>query len=55
MLIHLPTLKRALERIYGATFKDVKDILVVRELPDVFLDDLPSLPPDRDVEFVIEL
>jgi len=51
LLIHLPTPKRAVERIYGATFKDVKDILVVRE----FLDDLPGLPPDRDVEFVIEL
>ena len=33
----------------------VCDILVVCELPDVFLDELPSLPPDRDVEFKIEL
>ena len=31
------------------------DILVVCEFPDVFLDELPSLPPDRDVEFKIEL
>jgi cold shock CspA family protein len=43
------------ERIYGATIKDVKDIPVFREFSDVFPDDLPSLPPDRDVEFVIEL
>jgi hypothetical protein len=28
---------------------------VVCEFPDVFPDDLPGLPPDRDVEFKIEL
>jgi hypothetical protein len=33
----------------------VKDIPIVREFLDVFLDDLPSLPPDRVVEFLIEL
>jgi len=33
----------------------VKDIPVVREFLDVFLDDLPDLPLDRDVEFLIEL
>ena len=31
------------------------DILVVCKVPDVFLDELPGLPPDRDVEFKIEL
>ena len=30
------------------------DILVVCEFLDVFLDELPRLPPDRDVEFKIE-
>jgi hypothetical protein len=30
-------------------------ILVVCEFPDVFLDKSPGLPPDRDVEFAIEL
>ena len=28
---------------------------VVNEFPDVFLEELPSMPPDRDIEFVIEL
>jgi hypothetical protein len=28
---------------------------VVCEFPDVFREDLPRLPPERDVEFVIEL
>jgi hypothetical protein len=30
-------------------------IPVVCEFPDVFPDELPGLPPDRDVEFAIEL
>jgi hypothetical protein len=41
--------------VYGATVKAVKDVPIVREFPDVFLEDLSGLPPDRDVEFVIEL
>jgi hypothetical protein len=32
-----------------------QDIPVVCEFPDVFPEDLPGLPPERDVEFVIEL
>jgi hypothetical protein len=55
LLIHLSTPKRAVERVYGATIKDVKDIPVVREFPDVFPNDLPGLPLDRAVEFSIEL
>ena len=35
--------------------KAIEDILVVCEFLDVFPDDLPGLPPDRDVEFKIEL
>jgi hypothetical protein len=31
------------------------NIPIVREFLDMFPDDLPGLPPDRDVEFVIEL
>jgi hypothetical protein len=31
------------------------DILVVCEFPDVFPDELPGLPPNRDVKFKIEL
>ena len=35
--------------------KSLADIPVVCEYPDVFPDDLPGMPPDRNVEFVIEL
>jgi hypothetical protein len=33
----------------------LKDIRVVREYPDVFPAELPGMPPDRDIEFLIEL
>jgi hypothetical protein len=32
-----------------------RNIHVVREFPDVFLEELPGMPPDREVEFVIDL
>jgi hypothetical protein len=31
------------------------EVLVVNEFPDVFPEDLPGIPPNRDIEFVIEL
>jgi hypothetical protein len=55
LLIWLPTPKRAAERACAVTIKEIKDIPVVREFLDVFPKDLPSLPRERDVEFVIEL
>jgi hypothetical protein len=42
-------------RVYEAIIPEMQDILVVCEFPDVFPEDLPGLPPERDVEFVIEL
>jgi hypothetical protein len=33
----------------------LENILIVCEYPDVFSDDLLGMPPDRDIEFVIEL
>jgi len=33
----------------------IADIPVVCEFPDVFSNELPGLPPDRKVEFKIEL
>ena len=35
--------------------KKVEDIPAVCEYPDVFSDELPGMPPDRAVEFAIEL
>ena len=33
----------------------VDEILVVSEFPNVFLDDIVGLSPDREVEFTIDL
>jgi hypothetical protein len=30
-------------------------VLVVCEYPDVFPEEFPGMPPDRDIEFIIEL
>ncbi|XP_077222089.1 uncharacterized protein LOC143855926 [Tasmannia lanceolata] len=45
-----------------ASVKDVSqgdlrlpDIPIVREYPDVFLENLPGLPPDREIEITIDL
>jgi hypothetical protein len=42
-------------RVYEAIIPEIQDIPVVCEFPDVFPEDLSGLPPQRDVEFVIEL
>jgi hypothetical protein len=49
------TTTKPLGRVYEAIIPKVQDIPVVCEFPDVFLEDLPGLPLERDVEFVIEL
>jgi hypothetical protein len=36
----------------GASLDEVP---VVKEYPDVFPEELPGMPPDRDVEFIIDL
>ncbi|XP_022014943.1 uncharacterized protein LOC110914463 [Helianthus annuus] len=35
--------------------KTVKDVPIVCDFPNVFPDDLPSLPPTRDIDFRIDL
>jgi hypothetical protein len=40
---------------YVTIISHLEEILVVCDYPDVFPDELPGMPPDKDVEFVIEL
>jgi hypothetical protein len=35
--------------------KIVEEVPFMNEYPDVFPKELPGMPPDRDVEFVIDL
>jgi hypothetical protein len=55
ILLPIPIPTKATGRAYEAIIPEIKDIPVVCEFPDVFLEDLPGLPPEREVEFVIEL
>jgi hypothetical protein len=55
ILLSIPIPTKTTGRVYEAIIPEIKDIPVVCEFPDVFPEDLPRLPPERDVEFVIEL
>jgi hypothetical protein len=41
--------------VHHTAAQNLEDILVACEFPNVFPEDLPGMPPDRDVEFIIEL
>jgi hypothetical protein len=54
-LVQLPRKIDILGEVHAVQAKSIADIPVVCEFPDVFPDDLLGLPPDRDVEFKIEM
>jgi hypothetical protein len=54
-LVQLPRQFDLYSEVHVVQAKVLTDIPVVSEFPDVFPDDLLGLPPDRDVEFKIEL
>ena len=41
--------------VFSMEAKSLEEVLVVNEYPDVFPKELPGMPPDRDIEFVIDL
>ena len=41
--------------VFSMEAKSLEEVPVVNEYPDVFPEELPGMPPDRDVEFVIDL
>ncbi|WVZ80621.1 hypothetical protein U9M48_028080 [Paspalum notatum var. saurae] len=53
--VHMPNQKHIEPTINTSELTEIKKIPVVCEFPDVFLEEPPVLPPDRDVEFRIEL
>jgi hypothetical protein len=53
--LYLPKVEGINPCSYAAVTILLENIPVVCEYPDVFLDDLPGMPPDRDVKFAIEL
>jgi hypothetical protein len=54
-ILYLPQQRYFNPCTYAATGIKLKDIPIVCEYPDVFPDDLPGMPPDRDIEFIVEL
>jgi hypothetical protein len=53
--LQLPPVAHLQASVYAAIAKSLDEIHVAREYPDVFLDDLSGMPPDRAIEFKIEL
>jgi hypothetical protein len=53
--LYLPQQEYLHSCTYAITDIKVKDIPIVCEYPDIFSDDLPGMPRDRDIEFIIEL
>jgi hypothetical protein len=53
--IHVDVPVKPSGQVYEAIMQEIQDIPVVCEFPDVFPEDFPGLPPERDVKFVIEL
>jgi hypothetical protein len=54
-LVQLPRKFDLSGEVHAMQAKALAEIPVVNEFSDVFPDDLSGLPPDRDVEFKIEL
>jgi hypothetical protein len=53
--LYLPFKDGTYSCAYVTIISPLDEIPLVCEYPDVFLDEFPGMPPDRDVEFVIEL
>ncbi|XP_057249321.1 uncharacterized protein LOC125495585 [Beta vulgaris subsp. vulgaris] len=59
--LKMQKLRQKGEQVFLYMVKDLtqevrlEDIPVVREYPDVFADELPGIPPEREVEFSIDL
>jgi hypothetical protein len=54
-ILYLPQRECINSCAYAVEGIKLKDIPIVCEYPDVFPDDLPGMPPDRDIEFIIKL
>jgi hypothetical protein len=53
--LRLPSPTSIASALHHTTAQNLEDIPVACEFPDVFPEDLPGMPPDWDVEFIIEL
>jgi hypothetical protein len=54
-ILYLPQRECSNSCAYAVEGIKLKDIPIICEYPDVFPDDFPGMPPDRDIESIIEL
>ena len=50
-----PNLERMVSMLCALEAKSIEEVPIVCEYPDVFPEELPGMPPDQDVDFVIDL
>jgi hypothetical protein len=55
VVLPLPAVSRIKAFLHHVVELRLEDIHVVREFQNVFPDDLPRMPPERAIEFKIEL
>jgi hypothetical protein len=55
VILHLPAISHIKASLHHVVELKLEDIHVVQEFSDMFLDDLPGMPPKRVNEFKIEL
>jgi hypothetical protein len=55
VVLKLPSPTFRASALHHTTAQNLEDISVACEFLDVFPENLPGMPPDRDVEFIIEL
>jgi hypothetical protein len=55
VVLQLPSSTPASSALHSTAAQNLEGILVAYEFSNVFLEDLPGMPPERDVEFTIEL
>jgi hypothetical protein len=55
VILHLLAVSHIKASLHHVVELKLEDIHVIREFPDVFPDDLPGMPPERAIEFKIEL
>jgi hypothetical protein len=55
IILHFPMTSRINASLHHVVELKFEDIHVIREFLDVFPNDLPGMPPEREIEFKIEL
>jgi hypothetical protein len=54
-ILHLPAISRIKASLHHVVKKKLEDIHIVQDFSYVFPSDLPGMPPERVIEFKIEL